>query len=66
MLPACCFSLFYSFCRSLNDSTGSNSGSTTSTEDFIIIDLLKQRGVEEQMEKKNGEEIDFDISNGWI
>ena len=60
------FFTFFTFCRSLNDSTGSNSGSTTSTEDFIIIDLLKQRGVEEHMEKKNGEEIDFDIRNGWI
>ena len=53
------------FFRNLGDSTRSSngSGSTTSTEDFIIIDLLKQQsdllkqqGEQEKIEKKNVEE----------
>lgn len=51
--------------RNLGESSGSSngSGSTTSTEDFIIIDLLKQQsdllkqqGEKEKIDKKNVEE----------
>jgi hypothetical protein len=40
-----CFKFPNYFIRNLGDSSGScnGSGSTTSTEDFIIIDLLKQQ-----------------------
>lgn len=60
-----CFKFPNYFIRNLGDSSGScnGSGSTTSTEDFIIIDLLKQQndllkqqGEQEKIDEKNVEE----------